>query len=1561
MRPVSQPHLQAFIASLAHVGSAGFEGLVAALLAAATGQRFRLSGSGQQDGQDMRSEPGPGNRLKAEAKHYRKASLNLRELEGELLQAAGAQSDLDLWVLVTTCQLDDNHARKLEAHAADLHVEVLFIDASGTLPRLHALIARYKEAMERWADQHGVSIPREALQEVEEILSDPQLQPVLDELFAKLRGTLLGYDDAVRRSHERFLGAMRHRGESRALFSEEVALLDEGSRPIERLTVQAAMDGWWNAGAPGKPKAVVLAEEGMGKTWAAAHWMLRAIGAGVLPLLVPLNGSVAEIGDRESLESFLPKYLAQWLQYGTPEYWQAKLQRWLSAPGDKPLVAILADGLNERPDLHWPRFFLTLGKPRWATAVAVLATDRTGHWIPSCAMAGLTGFHEVHVAGYSDSELRQALAGTTVQLDEIGRDLEALIRTPRYCRLVAEHFDEMKREADATVERLLFIDMRARCAAKIGHPFTSELFVELLQKLAAKHRQLRTLTRDDIGELIAGRDRDGRIYQEILDGGLLIRKPGPTPLFEVDQTRLIYGLGMLIAERVREAAGNAAGDVVEAEIASWLEPSAQTSLKVRVCGSALFHALLNADYPPAARRELLRYWLAMRNWTDELSDAALPYIRRCPEDFVELAEYFWHSSHGRGIAEHLLAKAFVRYRDDPVVAPILVRAVERWMGIVHWNGPYAMLDEAQLQEVRNRMAQKAGATLTPGVAVNVGGATLWVVDDNGLTRLRRLGWLVISARSRLPYLGAVKTWAIASAVAGGATDAPEAQWVLRFAEPEFGDAVLVEAKGLLDSGSELSTEAGRDLLRHLHTAAAHQVLREYPREESEFARKRRERHQADPCTSGEQWSEEECRLCMEREDLRPEFVVRKLRSRLTAPDFGASASLIDRAAKSLESLDPALLRGHMSSTDTDYLFRELKPLLASSASKRLGKFVRAAVRSLPQRAELGQRMLAMWLREATLILTQEELAAIREVLSSVRRRLQAGPEAGKDFVTIEEFLFLAELPHLTARERYDALLVRPSNAADLLDLQIWFASLSAADFHQALRKLSRGSEPHTIRRALWFLARSDEPLTLQESELVCSFMNCSDASARGACMRFASLRNDASVGRHIVDLGLSFHGDANWEPRWGAEVTIRFSDHLPFEEVARRLHPALAGYLLEERGFRHEEVELYANALHRGWTNVIGAHDPALTALPVVLAKPQKKRLETHLPEFADDEEQGVTIVDPSYLWGGQRSGRSIIEAFKSLQTDQAERLNREAKERVEAIIAAWKTEALQWFGRDFSRAALRAIQDRFPEFTERWVEPALASGIEGRRARLRFGSFLLDLCAVLLEREPAKGLRLWKALHSEENVPIRFNTAEEAFAAPNSLQADEARDQVFNERFNDLAIAQVAVLAMKHARVDWLMSAVHRAVKAKELWVRAKGLLLASYSDLRPDEFVSLLKRANVTDTWVEQSVDTLQANLMNNSHAKHWYHVYLRAVDADEAWGAFEMLLDCADERFYWWKSGIEADLAPQDLEAKQRFIASNWQRLDQALKREPDRKEQLFGKKFSAGQIFPFVRGL
>lgn len=1555
-----------FLTGLKHSGAGGFEGLVAILCDSATGQRFRISGSGPQEGQDLRSEPGIGNLIKVEAKHYHKGQLSLRELEGELAQAALAGSGLDLWVLAASCRINDEHAKTLEADASELNVEVLFLDMGNEgLPRLSVLMASFPEAVERWIGLHASTQPLEPLKVAFATLrSDPQFGRVAEQLSGKLKHTLLGYEDARRRAMRRFLSVMADRGDCVARFNQDIALRARGARSIDRASINDAFNAWWNSGAPSRKRAVALGEEGTGKTWAAMGWTLSMIEANAMPLLVPFNAYVAAIGENESLEAFLPKLLVDWTQIGTAESWAGRLRRWFAQPAEKPIVVVLADGLNERPNINWPTFFRTLEDSQWRDSVCLIASDRPGHWHPNCAMSGLPGFQEIQVAGYTDSELRRALEGTGVELSRIPEQLQSLIRKPRYCKLVASHFDEMEREGDTSVERLIFLDSKHRCEEKRGHPLNSVQFEDLIRGLAASYRERPHLTRRDIEDLLPRRDPEGRIYQEIIDGGLLVARESAPSTFTIERTRLVYGLGMLLAEDIGAAGLRSSDRELQERIASWFEPHPEMDLKIRICGSALFHALIDDHYPPIARRELLRYWLGLRNWLDEWHETSLQCIVRCPDDFIAIVESFWRSSHDRGAAQDLLGRAFTKYRDDARVQASLIAAVERWMSVVNRSGPPVLRhDEARTTKLREDIAARLGGDFKPGTLVTVAGESLLVIDDDGLSRLPRLGLLIISAGVRAPYARALARWALAAAVMGAALEYEEAAWVCWLAEDDIESPLLTFASDLLTLDTSIAHTATHTLLGCLGTARAEGLRRAHPLPESEFARKRREAREEDPCVIWEAWSEEDCQRCIERTDIRPGIVVGKLGLRLMNPDYPVGSVLVPRACALMRAINPETLRAQMGRTVEDHTLEELWPLLASRAPDALADYLRGVVRTLPARSQLGKRQLAFWLDEFTILLKSDEAEIILKENSALHAELiaSAGAESGhSETQTIEGFLFLAVLPHLPVEQRLRSLLGRPSSAQDLLDLQQWFEPLPPVAYREALDALHSMSDTLAIGRTLWFLGATRQPLSNRDHNLLVSFMSREDPLIRGACMRFVCMSGDDTLGRRIVDLGTSYVGaPPSWESHWGNQLMCLFSAYLPFEVAASRVHPAIAGYLLEARGNRPAEVELYAETLHHGWQNIISATNPNLAGLPIVIAKKRRSRLESDLPEFRDEEPQQLKFKNWTTSWtSGRPPQKSIADAFAALQEDPTPILNQRAREQVEALTAAWTTPALDWFGRDFSRGALRAIHERFPEFLERWIEPALATGPDGRTVRLRLGSFLVDVCAVLLERDPARGLQIWEALRREHNVPVQFNTTEEAFLAPKGREGNFARDQQMAECSDDLELFNLARLAEAEDRTEWLNQVVQTLITDPALWKRAKGLTLASFSNISTAAFDKLLAQAHIADTWIERAVNNMRNNVQANELAQRWYRAYLMEANIDKAWGAYQMMLECGDERFYTWRGRIETE-GGVDVDRKRRFARASWQSTKRALNRENKRKDHLFGYKIPRGEIFPFVR--
>jgi hypothetical protein len=272
-------------------------------------------------------------------------------------------------------------------------------------------------------------------------------------------------------------------------------------------------------------------------------------------------------------------------------------------------------------------------------------------------------------------------------------------------------------------------------------------------------------------------------------------------------------------------------------------------------------------------------------------------------------------------------------------------------------------------------------------------------------------------------------------------------------------------------------------------------------------------------------------------------------------------------------------------------------------------------------------------------------------------------------------------------------------------------------------------------------------------------------------------------------------------------------------------------------------------------------------------------------------------------------------------------------------------------------------LYQQHPMLVERWIQPAVADSVAGFSVRVRLGSFLEPICRVLLNRNSLLGLQLWRVLHRRGDNPIVFHTCDIAFCARDSTESKLARGIVFDECWNDASIAKVASACGRWGRQEWLDEVIEQSISAGRLWRRAKGLTLASLSDITPPHFEELVSRAAVENTWVEEeTLGPLRVDVRKNRLARHWYSVFLTSGDPDAAWGALQLVLKLADERFLNWRTDVEEACASCGaVEARLRFLSLGWESgrgLVEEIRRGDAREKLLFGLKIQRGEIVPFM---
>jgi hypothetical protein len=1587
---------------LKHTGSSGFEGLVAVLIQEATRQEFRLSSSGRQAGRDAASESGYEASIKVETKHYGKStSLKPRELVAEIQEAANSDANLDIWVLAASREVSGQIADSLDQTAASRGVEVAILDIGiNGLPRVAVLMASFPSVVRAWASRHRVRCDADALEgALLALANEPDFDSAKARLLAKLN-SLTGYNGARRLVHERLLKTLRDPNNARAVFHQPLGIRAPGVQVVRRSQLCQALDSWWDVSGVPQP-VVVLGEEGTGKTWAVFDWVAERVERGEMPIVLPLGN--CQLANGDSVESLLPRLIAKWTGVIDENRWRRRLHRWLRAgPAGRPLVLVLMDGLNERAELQWPPLLADLLGDPWRTGIAMLATDRPHHWRTRCSRAGLSTFDVIEVAGYSPQELDQALAASGLSHKDIPNGLLPLASTPRYCALVASHHKEMVASGDFTRERLIYIDVVDR-RSKLGYPLTEHELLRIIRDLAEHARQNPELDPKDLRPLLAvpGGD-EANIYEEIAGGGLLVPAAtiGGVEAFRVEPLRLIYGFGMLLAAELSKRPGASTSELEEF-LASWFEPGADMDRKVEICGSAMFHALFRNDFPETCLRELIRYWLGLRNWADTAQLAFAGYVLRRPTIFLEMAEHFWSAAQDSSGAQEFLGSAFVAHRNDTRLQPAMIRAIERWMGFIHPLGPryftfdpgrisqmrkmveartgqrvIGLPDEAQGDRVRQGIEQRLGCPIAAG-EVEVAGVRLTVIEDGALLRLARLGLMIISAGDVSPFIGALVNWAVAAGVMEDIDFGDLVSWVVRLATQENEAALLERARALLSRNEATASAAARILLLRIGSAASESLIQEHDLT-PDWYKQRRAEHAKDPCRSLYEWTEDESFGCLARTDVPLHIILERAGLLIADPSITLPVGLAQRASDSLRGISPSVIHAAGGTTLEDHNLEVVTRILCAHSPSEIGSLHRAVVRTMPGRNLTGQYFLAIHLPELSLLFSADEVAPIIQAISC----LSANGAAWSDDDTgvrqtekvAEGRAFIAVAPHLTSSELLRRLIGRPPNAYDLVQLEPWFGPVSDDAAREAIALLHQPSNAWTLYRILWVLPHLGVSLSdLDRSRLV-ALAGSDDPRARAGAMRVAVVAGDEALGRAIVDLGKPASPPSDsWEESWLTRVLAHFGGHLPLEEIATRLRPAAMGYLIAKRGSVPEEIDVYASCLDREWRRTVeAADDTTIESLPEITAEDGVTG-----GNGADDTQEGPRLarlhsgptgrtvrLDRSSSWTSGPPTESATELHEMFAVDpeaRAKQLNEDLRRRADAILAAWRTDAYAWFGRIFSLRSIDSVYQRHPSMVERWTQPAMADSSAAAAVRTRLGGILAPTCRVLLDRNPGMGRRLWNALSDRNGSPVVFDTTDIAFSAEDNPESSIARYTVLQGCWDDESIARIAVACARHHRREWLDKTVGELISAERPWRRAKGLALASFSDLTQDRFEELVSQAAIGDTWVGRYLRPLRENVRKNRLARHWYSVFLRAKDPDASWGALQLVLALADERFLNWRSEVEQECAPGGLvEVRLRFLALGWteRELEQRVDRSKDRKERLFGIRIEKGEIFPFM---
>ena len=705
------PNLRATLIGLPPTGEAGFEGLVAVACAQVAQAQFRLVGSGRQFGRDAEAVV-DGTAIMFEAKRY-DSRLSYDALSGKVQEAIGRSGRrVEVWGLAATVPLDAHDAGSLVKYGEDNGITVLLLDWAGSSPALAVLLSSARDAVIDWCARNAPGAMATIARDLDEVLGAPASVATAQALARDLGRATLGLALARRRN----AGWLASRFGSRTLalqyFNQPLAPSDASARPVpvprENLEreIRDELDVWSDE----SPLLVLTGrdegggrlrgDEGVGKSWAMARAWLGMDDAPdrPRPMLLVMPALAWRDGDEQAPMRMLSRLLdAQTgganLQHEV-ERWERRLGLWLdpavAREGDRPVLVVVLDGVNERASHPWAVLLAQLCDLARTRPIRVVVTTRRGYHDRELApRLGRVAVRLQPVDPFSDADLDVVLRANGRDPTSVRAPLRTFLRNPRILSVGLGLLDRLDPD-EVGVERLLLEYLRRRLEERAPHAsHTPEQFARTLvmharalrDRLAGRGGPPMSVNFDEgtLGArlglpVLAPAARD---LQDIVDGRFLRIVDARRNRYAFTSEALPLALGLLVVDELDQTARE---DVTALgpRLAAIVDPIAAIDATSDVVLVAYELALADDRCAPGVAEELLHRLLALQNLPDDRRARIFAGLRSSPSAYIAVAERLFGDPDVYGRRDWLTS-ALVERRFDVVVRGQLDAAIRRWL------------------------------------------------------------------------------------------------------------------------------------------------------------------------------------------------------------------------------------------------------------------------------------------------------------------------------------------------------------------------------------------------------------------------------------------------------------------------------------------------------------------------------------------------------------------------------------------------------------------------------------------------------------------------------------------------------------------------------------------------------------------------------------------------------------------------------------------------------------------------------------------------------------------
>lgn len=747
----------------------GFEGLVAALISAATQGQMRLMSSGDQQGIDSLSDPSLSSARRAmQAKRYgANTSFNLNTLLGEMVRASNAYPDIDTWVMPSTKALHAKEAQELRDHAHGLGWSFIALDWTSVsgLPRLAVLCALFPDVTAATLPDGDTKLLLDA------IAADPAFATVSTAVLQELRSDDVGLRAAAKHSHFELARIYTDPVLARAIAGPSPAFLKEAP-PVERPGLTQSLQNWWNGD---KRVAALIGDEGMGKTWQGLGFMRSLETAANPPVVVVIKAKRAENTKNAYeavLDALVEMFASSYTKINDPRlFWQRRLHRWARSPDKSLKLLVLIDGLDELDPFTWEDWLAPLLTSDVASLYRMILACRSDDWTNRIAVAQSYPelIETVAIAKFEPAERDAYLTARGIDIAEVSKPVLQAALHPRTAFHLTRMATNLKDLRSVTREQLLLRDFQHRYALK-GGPMTGEDFRVLVQTMAKKaqdaalHQKAFAMTKgavlDEVAD-ITGYDKSKMrtVLSDLLSSTWCQRSPSDPTKLEFSDKSLPDAVGMALAAEIEGQDMAQAQDTLERFLEPWgaddiLEPI------LRTCATAL---MIDKKVGDAICFILLDRWFRVPFHNDAGQDfwrRVHIFRPRLMLDFAEKAR----NRHFNWLCEWGIA---CLWEDHPDQRPLVEERLNQWL--VHAMLPrYRKHEHAPLERHLNRdhrwQLGRAEVLKRKGMSQWHDAITSAPKTEDAYLPTQAIRTL--SFLPRMPLLGLIREWALATAAAG---------------------------------------------------------------------------------------------------------------------------------------------------------------------------------------------------------------------------------------------------------------------------------------------------------------------------------------------------------------------------------------------------------------------------------------------------------------------------------------------------------------------------------------------------------------------------------------------------------------------------------------------------------------------------------------------------------------------------------------------------------------------------------------------------------------------------